>query len=343
MADATYCRASPLVWDDEVFVDLSDLGRTIWFALLLGPQVTVLPGLQRGSVATIADTLRRPTDAVAAELALLDELGRVHLVDSKRVIWLPRGPKHHPAESPNHIKAWWRRWNEIPDCGPKWAHVARLKEHAGLANEKHANAWACTFENVEGEAADRAAEALPQALPKGSACAYARPRAADAAAEAAAGAGADAAAGAEPPAADRSAEVSRPPKPDADELGMSAAALRVRDVIVADADLAAIVKRPNALAADLVAVGPGIDLARAVAAAGAWLRANPTRRKHNGNQFLLGWVRREQDGAGRAPTLPFASVRRAHEVQRGGGFDVRSVPLDPPPIAASAGGAPREF
>jgi hypothetical protein len=72
----------------------------------------------------------------------------------------------------------------------------------------------------------------------------------------------------------------------------------VHDAIIADEDLVGIVRGPEKLARDLVRVGPGVDVAGEVAKSGAWLRANPARRKSNGNKFLLAWVTRQQERFG---------------------------------------------
>lgn len=75
---------------------------------------------------------------------------------------------------------------------------------------------------------------------------------------------------------------------------LSPAELKILAAIEIDHDLKRICKRPCVLAADLASLGPGIDVAYHVRAAGAWLRANPERMKHNGNRFLTRWIREEQ-------------------------------------------------
>ena len=110
--------------------------------------------------------------------------------------------------------------------------------------------------------------------------------------------------------------VAQPPRPrrvrpDVPGEGLSAPARRVAAAIVADGYLAGIVVRPNELAIDLLAAGPGLDVPLEVAQAGAWLRANPARKKVNGARFLLGWVTRNQERAHipKANLLPFPSRR----------------------------------
>ena len=94
------------------------------------------------------------------------------------------------------------------------------------------------------------------------------------------------------------AAVSKGKKQDIDPGDLTPAELGVAAAIAGDQDLAPIVARQNQLARDLCAAGPGLDVPAVVGDAARWLRANPARRKRNGAQFLLGWVRREQERRG---------------------------------------------
>lgn len=144
----TSFRVNTVIWDDEEFVGLSDLARTLVFLLITGPQATVLPGLQRGSVATLADALRRPVGDVHGAMGELMEAGILEHDEKRRVLRAPNAPKHNAAESPNHLKAWWKRWQEIPDCALKFEHVAALRAYAGLDQESHRKVWESTFGTV---------------------------------------------------------------------------------------------------------------------------------------------------------------------------------------------------
>ena len=65
-----------------------------------------------------------------------------------------------------------------------------------------------------------------------------------------------------------------------------------------DESLAPICPLPAQLARDLVAAGPAVAVAHEVRKAGAWLRANPSKRKKNGSKFLLNWITRTQERGG---------------------------------------------
>ncbi len=82
---------------------------------------------------------------------------------------------------------------------------------------------------------------------------------------------------------------------DIDELLLSEVELAAASAIVADESLVLIVPRPRHCAKDLVAIGPGIDVAYQIKRAGAWLRADPKRQKKNGPKFLANWMTKEQE------------------------------------------------
>jgi len=146
---ATYNRVNPVLWDDDKFLELDDLTGKLWLMLLTGPLVTALPGLQRGGIHSLVDVLRRPLDLVEASVRTLHALGMIEIDARRRVIWIPNAPKHNPAESPNHLKAWWNRWNEIPDCPMKFRHVEHLRKYARLEKASHRKVWDQTFGTIE--------------------------------------------------------------------------------------------------------------------------------------------------------------------------------------------------
>ena len=77
--------------------------------------------------------------------------------------------------------------------------------------------------------------------------------------------------------------------------------------ILEDETLRPIVPRPAQLARDLVGTAPGVDVALEIRRAGAWLRANPNRKKSQGSRFLLSWLVRAQERAPRRQGPPTAA------------------------------------
>ncbi|WP_437591516.1 hypothetical protein [Sorangium sp. So ce1000] len=100
-------------------------------------------------------------------------------------------------------------------------------------------------------------------------------------------------------------------EPDLDPASLSPTARAVLEAILADRSLQPICTNPAQLAHDLADAGPGVDVVLCVKSAGAWMRANPARKKHDGNPFLLNWVRREQqERGGRSPPRPGPAYAR---------------------------------
>lgn len=176
-----YRKINPLLWDDEWFVGLDDFDRAVWWGILSGPQVRSIPGLMVATAVTLADFMRRPTDAVSAALARFAKAGKVELDERARLLRVVNAPRwaaeHGEPENPNVIKGWWRAWRELPDCETKRRHLTGLREAfvkareravgapVSKAQQEHAeairaeradgwnNAWAATFGTVPEPAA----------------------------------------------------------------------------------------------------------------------------------------------------------------------------------------------
>ncbi len=104
------------------------------------------------------------------------------------------------------------------------------------------------------------------------------------------------------PSGAREARTTKSQKLDVLECELGPTELQTANAIANDETLSSIVQRPNTLAKDLVRLGPGINVAQQVSNAGAWLRANPSKAKKNGNRFLVNWIVRAQErNGGRQP------------------------------------------
>lgn len=158
---ALYRKVSPVLWDDEFIIDADDFTRTVWFALLTGPQVTNLPGLMTATAAGIADVLRRDPIAVRACLEALAAVGRIQIDDRLRIIRIPRAPKHNEPENVNVLKGWWNTWKALPESALKRLHVNSLRSGFDLARARWAHDdakasawddfWAKSFGTVQAE------------------------------------------------------------------------------------------------------------------------------------------------------------------------------------------------
>lgn len=111
------------------------------------------------------------------------------------------------------------------------------------------------------------------------------------------------------PAAQRARKPPPAPKPDLDPATLVGVNLDAYNALLADPTLPEITDHPAQTAVDLVRSGPALDVPQQIAAAGAWLRANPAQAKRNGARFLTNWIRRAQERGGqRTATSAAASL-----------------------------------
>lgn len=104
----------------------------------------------------------------------------------------------------------------------------------------------------------------------------------------------------------------RTPKPDASRPLAGTAAAEALEAIEATQILRAIVERPAALAVALAGGAyPAVDVPREIAAADAWLVANPANAKKRGERFAANWFSRAQERAKRVNDPMASGVRLA--------------------------------
>ncbi|HET6372679.1 MAG TPA: hypothetical protein VFG76_05195 [Candidatus Polarisedimenticolia bacterium] len=117
-----YSKVVPGIWDDDKVRELSapkPNAQTLWFYIITGPHVTSLPGLWRLSPGTIAENLGWPTSAVRRFLQEIEEKSLARLDFRSRVVFVPGRFKHDQPTSPNTMKHWRARFDEIPDSNLK--------------------------------------------------------------------------------------------------------------------------------------------------------------------------------------------------------------------------------
>jgi hypothetical protein len=141
-------KVSPLIWDDELMVSADDLTRIVWVALLTGPQVTNLPGLMIGDALLFASFLRRPESKITTIFESLQQLGRIEVDSTLRVIRVVNAPRYNPPRTTNWVLAWYKVWNDLPNSTLKHNHLPSLR--SSVVNSKWAivQAWNSTFGRV---------------------------------------------------------------------------------------------------------------------------------------------------------------------------------------------------
>ncbi len=128
--------------------------RLFWIALYTAREAKLVPGIFVGSVTTMAESAHVPVDDARLYLDRLLEHELVQVDLRQRVLRLTMLPD--PGESPANgkaIRGWWNRFQTIPSCDVRDAHVEVLHwimQEWSRANAKplsadHVTAWSETF------------------------------------------------------------------------------------------------------------------------------------------------------------------------------------------------------
>ena len=132
--------------------------KLFWLALYTTPEAKrLVPGLFGGSISTMADAAGIHVDDARVYLDRLLEDDLVDIDVERRVLRLTMLPDC--GESPtngNTIRGWWRKFQSVPECPVRDAHVAVLRwiiDEWSRSNGKpishdHAAAWSETFGRV---------------------------------------------------------------------------------------------------------------------------------------------------------------------------------------------------
>lgn len=153
---------SELIWSWEPFVSLSSDARILWLALYTGPTAKrLLPGLWQGAPQQMADEARLPSIEAINALDCLLEGELVEYDPKARVLRITALPDAGDWPTSHTImRSWWRRFNAIPSCSVRDAHVPTLRwllEHgasmseenrSGKPSAKHEEIWSTTFGTV---------------------------------------------------------------------------------------------------------------------------------------------------------------------------------------------------
>ena len=145
---ARYRLISQCIWDDKLVIDADDFTRTVWFALLTGPQVTALPGLLLCNEVDLAAFLRRDPEDVRRAFLEFSRLNRIETDPFYRVIRVVNAPKHNPPQNGNVVRCWWSIWQTLPESQLKYNHIASLRSSVPTKNKGVVFEWDATFGTV---------------------------------------------------------------------------------------------------------------------------------------------------------------------------------------------------
>jgi len=153
-----FTRLGSVIWDWEAWTDLEPLPRLFWLSLYTsGEAKRHVPGLWQGGIPSMADASRLHPDAVISSLDRLLDRELVEYDPKYRVLRLCMLPD--AGEFPSNgkvIRSWWTRFQSVPECGVRDAHVATLRwilDEGGRQSRKgvsqdHDAAWRDTFGKV---------------------------------------------------------------------------------------------------------------------------------------------------------------------------------------------------
>jgi hypothetical protein len=153
-----FTRLGSAIWDWEPFTNLSSDARVLWLALFTsGEAKRNVPGLWQGGIASMVDAARMERDAVVRALDDLLVDGMVEYDQVARVARLCQLPDagEYPHNG-NVVRSWWRRFNTVPVCLVRDAHVRTIRwlmeEGARQKGESltpnHLSAWETTFGRI---------------------------------------------------------------------------------------------------------------------------------------------------------------------------------------------------
>lgn len=157
---SAYTKVGSALWDWEPWTELTAEARILWLGLYTSAEAKRnVPGLWQGGIPTMADASRLQPDVVLRALDMLLERELVEFDPKVRVLRLCELPD--AAEWPTSDKvilSWWRRFQSVPACAVRDAHVrtimwlvetGSLESKAGKVGEALQTAWSTTFARVE--------------------------------------------------------------------------------------------------------------------------------------------------------------------------------------------------
>ncbi len=155
-----YTVLGTTIWSWKAFRDLSSDAKVMYLALYSCPQTkNICPGLFHGGLGTLSEaTSLPPQQTFDALQELIDhhlaEWDREHMVI--RLTTLPDDLER--PSNPNVIHGWWKRFQSVPACGVRDAHVAVIRglidafeegEGKPGASDKREEAWGKTFASIK--------------------------------------------------------------------------------------------------------------------------------------------------------------------------------------------------
>ncbi len=153
-----YTRLGAQIWNWEPWTELPPVARLLWMSLYTSAEARrVVPGLFVGSITAMSEIARLPVDDTLTALDQLLEHEMAEYDQKLRVLRLTRLPDcGESPPNPNCVRSWWIRFQTVPACPVRDAHVATLRwtmdewsrENGRPVTAAHEAAWTATFAMV---------------------------------------------------------------------------------------------------------------------------------------------------------------------------------------------------
>ncbi len=137
------------MWNDEGFRKLSapqvPNAQHLWFRLLTGPELGVVPGCFQAWDVALARALRWPAEGTLDAFREIVDQGMAEADWEVGFVFVPKAIKHNMPTSTNVIKGWKKPWSELPECALKDKAFRSLKAIVDAMGVAQRNAFKQTF------------------------------------------------------------------------------------------------------------------------------------------------------------------------------------------------------
>lgn len=117
---ARYSKVTRRMWNDEGFRKLSaptvPNAQFLWFRLLTGPELGVIPGCFQAWDGGVARALGWSVEGTLEAFQEIVNQGMAKADWSVGFVFVPKAIKHNRPNSVNVVKGWRKAWVELPEC-----------------------------------------------------------------------------------------------------------------------------------------------------------------------------------------------------------------------------------
>lgn len=152
--EGRYSKVTRRIWNSADFRALSapkPNAQSLFFRLLTGPEIGIIPGLYEFRVAGTAEAINWTPGSLRKCLKEITNRGMAFHDASAGLMWVPKAIVHNPPDNPNVIVGWSAAWKELPACETKERARESLREYC----ESRGAEWAKAFDKATGNVSQR--------------------------------------------------------------------------------------------------------------------------------------------------------------------------------------------